>query len=54
MVSRARSRDATHRTYVAERNLEADESGEPIVHPEVREHFAELRDGVYRAARAAN
>ncbi|MEE8273835.1 MAG: heat shock protein HspQ [Alphaproteobacteria bacterium] len=46
--------DATHRTYVAERNLEADESGEPIVHPEVREHFAELRDGVYRAARAAN
>ncbi|MFQ5957983.1 MAG: heat shock protein HspQ [Alphaproteobacteria bacterium] len=46
--------DATHRTYVAERNLEADETGEPIRHPELGEHFAELRDGVYRVSRAAN
>ena len=46
--------EAAHRTYVAERNLEADESGDPIAHPEIAEHFAELHDGVYRPARAVN
>ncbi len=46
--------EAAHRTYVAERNLEVDESGDPVAHPEIAEHFAELRDGVYRPARAVN
>lgn len=38
---------ATHWTYVAERNLEADASGEPVVHPEVALVFAGFADGAY-------
>lgn len=40
-------RDGTgHRTYVAERNLEADASREPIQHPEVDDFFLHLsKDG---------
>lgn len=38
---------ADHRTYVAERNLEADTSGDPINHPEVAEHFEDCRDDSY-------
>ncbi len=34
-------------TYVAERNLETDETGRPIDHPEVATHFAGLGDGAY-------
>jgi heat shock protein HspQ len=37
----------THQTYVAESNLEADASGEPVEHPEVGEYFTDFRDGVY-------
>ena len=40
--------DAVHTTYVAERNLEADDSAHPIRHPLVGEHFAGFRDGRYR------
>lgn len=36
-----------HRTYVAERNLEPDESGRPIDHPEVGVFFAALGDDGY-------
>lgn len=43
-----------HETYVAERNLEADGSGEPIRHPGVRHIFGELKDGAYVAKRPAN
>ncbi len=39
--------NAEHMTYVAERNLEPDLSGEPIVHPALHEVFDELRDGLY-------
>ena len=46
--------DAEHMTYVAERNLESDATGEPIVHPVLFEVFAEFRDGVYVPQRAAN
>ena len=35
------------RTYVAERNLETDETGRSIDHPEVVTHFATLGDGAY-------
>lgn len=38
---------ATHMTYVAERNLEPDESGEPIEHPLVGRFFASFSDGRY-------
>ena len=34
-------------TYVAERNLETDETGRPIDHPEVATHFQALGDGAY-------
>jgi len=35
------------RTYVAERNLEPDDSGRPVDHPDVGIHFAALGDGGY-------
>lgn len=34
-------------TYVPEQNLEADETGEPVWHPELDELFLDFRDGVY-------
>ena len=33
--------------YVSEQNLLVDESGEPVGHPQAKEMFGELRDGVY-------
>jgi len=39
--------DAEMRTYVAERNLEADDSGRPINHPDVADYFSALGDGGY-------
>ena len=41
-----------HSTYVAERNLEPDDSSEPIRHPSVEEYFTELRDGEYVTKRS--
>lgn len=46
--------DAPHNTYVAERNLESDPSGEPVSHPLVELEFAEFRDGRYLPADKAN
>ncbi len=46
--------NASHRTYVAERNLEPDTLGEPIVHPELDQFLGEFRDGAYSAGRGAN
>ncbi len=37
----------THETYVAERHLERDDSGEPIVHPAVDYVFERFENGVY-------
>ncbi len=39
--------DAAHMTYVAQRNLEPDESTEPINHPALDHFFAEFGDGAY-------
>jgi len=39
--------DAAHVTYVAERNLEPDASGEPIRHPFVERIFTGFEDGRY-------
>lgn len=39
--------NATHMTYVAERNLEADDSDEPIIHPMRDEYFDTYENGVY-------
>ena len=38
---------ATHATYVAERNLERDESAEPISHPLLMNYFSCFEDGRY-------
>ena len=46
--------DAEHSTYVAQRNLGPDESGEPINHPLVPELFEDFSNGRYEAARTLN
>lgn len=38
---------AEHMTYVSERNLEPDLTGEPVVHPGLDQYFDELRGGLY-------
>ena len=42
------------RTYVAQRNLEPDDSGDPIRHPDVRMHFSGLTDDGYTIRRKGN
>lgn len=39
---------ADHWTYVAERNLERDNSGEPIDHPDIGEIFEGFSNGEYQ------
>ncbi len=46
--------EGEHTTYVSQRNLEADESGQPIDHPLVSHIFRELRGGRYELDRRAN
>ncbi|MFQ5984489.1 MAG: heat shock protein HspQ [Alphaproteobacteria bacterium] len=46
--------DAVHMTYVAERNLEPDETGEPVNHPALDEFFDAFRDGAYVCERSMN
>jgi heat shock protein HspQ len=41
-------------TYVPEQNLEADDTGEPVWHPEIDDLFQEFRDGVYVPRQLAN
>ena len=36
-----------HETYVAQRNLEADESSEPVLHPLTSHFFSDFHDGTY-------
>ncbi len=46
---------ARHWTYVAERNLEADSTQDPIDHPSVERFFERLQGGVYvRRSRAVH
>lgn len=46
--------NAGYETYVAERNLEADDSQAPINHPLVHQVFEEFRDGRYVARQPFN
>ena len=46
--------DAIHETYVAERNLEPDTSGEPIRHPLIKTHFRGFTDGHYLTSERSN
>jgi heat shock protein HspQ len=41
-------------TYVPERQLEADETGEPVCHSDLDELFLDFRDGVYVPRQRAN
>ncbi|MGB3811018.1 MAG: heat shock protein HspQ [Parvibaculum sp.] len=43
----AENADTEYVAYVSEQNLLADDSGEPLRHPQVRELFGPMRDGVY-------
>ncbi len=44
--------EAEHMTYVAERNLQPDLTGEPIHHPALGQFFDDLRDGIYVRSQA--
>lgn len=46
--------DATHRTYVAERHLEPDDSGEQINHPELGAYFDTFIHGRYMSGGRPN
>jgi len=46
--------DATHETYVAERNLEPDTSNAPVRHPMVDHFFSNFSDGHYMSAGRMN
>ena len=46
--------DAMHETYVAERNLEADASGEPVRHPLIESCFHSFTNGHYLTAERMN
>jgi len=45
---------ADHTTYVAERNLEADRSGQPIDHPHLSTLFTAFKDGHYQRGLKTN
>jgi heat shock protein HspQ len=46
--------EATHMTYVAERNLEPDATGGPADHPLLGHFFGEFREGRYHRKRSLN
>ena len=46
--------NAMHNTYVAERNLEADTSTEPIQHPLIEYQFNEFKNGRYITSQKTN
>jgi heat shock protein HspQ len=46
--------EAVHTTYVAERNLEPDLTGQPVTHPALGQFFEGLRDGIYYQHKRAN
>ena len=43
----AESEDSAYIAYVSEQNLLVDETGDPVLHPQVPEMFDELKDGFY-------
>jgi heat shock protein HspQ len=49
----AESDDGTYVAYVSEQNLIADDSGEPVHHPDASDLFASFDDGQYRLPRFA-
>jgi heat shock protein HspQ len=47
----AENDETTYIAYVSEQNLLADDSGQPVSHPQVPELFSDLRDGHYLTRR---
>lgn len=47
----AENEESTYVAYVSEQNLQVDDSGEPVSHPQVGEFFSGLKNGVYTFAR---
>ncbi len=45
---------ARHPTYVAERNLKPDPSGQPVEHPQLDRFFDKFSDGFYSNSREEN
>ena len=45
---------AVHTTYVAERNLETDDSGEPVHHPQIDDYFSDRQGSLYIRRGRAN
>ena len=45
---------ASHQTYVAEQNLELDDSEDAIDHPDLDHYFESRRDGAYVLRRTVN
>jgi heat shock protein HspQ len=45
---------AAHTTYVAERNLEADHSGKPVLHPLLGRFFSRFDNGRYLRSEPGN
>jgi len=45
----AENAETEYVAYVSEQNLLADDSGEPIRHPQVRDLFGKFEKGVYRS-----
>ena len=43
----AENSDGHYVAYVSEQNLQVDDTGEPVDHPQVSELFGELSDGIY-------
>jgi len=43
-----------HSTYVAERNLEPDDSVEPVDHPMIDQFFTRFEDGIYFCRKSVN
>ena len=54
VIDRVLVHNAVHETYVAERNLEPDESGQPIVHPLLEHFFSLFREGRYETGEPIN
>lgn len=48
----AENDETSYIAYVSEQNLQADDSGEPVSHPQVAEFFSGLKNGVYEISRA--
>ena len=46
--------DGVHTTYVAERNLAADDGAEPVRHPDTEVYFTGFENGIYIGRRRAN